>query len=130
MHSGQFDKFWDCLKLNFNLLSPHFLCWISGVVPFNAWLISTWEENECCYELRRCTKWQLRPFWVKIVAILSVAQLVTTVIFFLAWDKSHVKWDNSRNSTQKIRTYILNQNQFEISSNKMINLRFQRYKSV
>ena len=34
---------------------------------------------------------------------LSVAQLVTTVIFFSAWDKSRVKWDNSRNSTQKMR---------------------------
>ena len=32
------------------------------------------------------------------------AQLVTTSIFFSTWDKSRVKWDNSRNSTQKIRT--------------------------
>ena len=29
--------------------------------------------------------------------ILSVAQLVTTVIFFSALDKSRIKWDNSRN---------------------------------
>jgi hypothetical protein len=29
--------------------------------------------------------------------------LVTTVIFFSAWHKSRVKWDNSRNSTQKMR---------------------------
>ena len=42
---------------------------------------------------------------VKVV-ILSVAQLVTTVIFFSARDKSRVKWDNSRNSTQKMRTII------------------------
>ena len=42
---------------------------------------------------------------MKIVVILLVAQLVTTVIFFSAWDKSLVKWDNSRNSTQKIRTH-------------------------
>ena len=40
---------------------------------------------------------------VKVV-ILSVAQLVTTVIFFSAGDKSRVKWDNSRNLTQKMRT--------------------------
>ena len=33
------------------------------------------------------------------------AQLVTT-FFFSAWDKSRVKWDNSRNSTQKMRTLI------------------------
>ena len=39
-----------------------------------------------------------------IVVNLSVAQLVTTVIFFSAWDKSRVKWDSSRNSTQKMRT--------------------------
>ena len=30
---------------------PHFLCWISGVVPFNTKLISSWEENNCCYKL-------------------------------------------------------------------------------
>ena len=34
---------------------------------------------------------------------MSVAQLETTVIFFSAWDKSHVKWDNSRNSAKKMR---------------------------
>ena len=45
-------------------------------------------------------------FWVNIVVTLSVAQLVTTVIFFSAWDKSRVKWDNSRKSTQKMWTYI------------------------
>ena len=42
---------------------------------------------------------------MKIVVILSVAQLVTTVIYFSAWDKSHVKWDSSKNSTQKMRTH-------------------------
>ena len=46
---------------------PHFLCWISGVVPFNTWLISSWEENKCCYKLSNWQndnnfylKWQLR----------------------------------------------------------------------
>ena len=93
-------------------LGPHSLCWILGVVPFHMWLISSWEENKCCYKLKKCTKWHLfhskwlkLSFWVKIVVILSVAQLVTTVIFFSAWDKSHVKWDNSQNSTQKMRTF-------------------------
>ena len=38
------------------------------------------------------------------VVILSAVQLLTTVIFFSAWDKSRVKCDNSRNSTQKMRT--------------------------
>ena len=92
---------------------PHFLCWILGVVSFNTWLISSWEENKCCYKLRKCRKWHLflwkwlkLSFWVKIVVILSVAQLLTTVIVFSAWDKSRVKWDNSQNSTQKMRTYI------------------------
>ena len=46
-------------------------------------------------------------FWVKIYVILSVAQLVTTVIVFSAWDKSRIKWDNSRNSTQKTRTFFI-----------------------
>ena len=35
-----------------------------------------------------------------MVVILSVAQLVTTVIFFSACDKSHVKWNNSQKLTQ------------------------------
>ena len=95
------------------ILGPHFLCLISGVFLFNTWLISSWEENKCCYKLSKCTKWHLfhskwseLSFWVKIVVILSVAQLETAVIFFSAWDKSHVKWDNSRNSTQIMRTLI------------------------
>ena len=37
---------------------------------------------------------------------LSVAQLVTTVIFFSAWEKSRVKWDSSQNSTQKMSTIL------------------------
>ena len=73
--------------------------WISGVVPFNMWLISSWDKNNCCYKLSKCTKCSKLSFWVKRVVILSVAQLVTTVIFFSAWDKSRVKWDNSQNST-------------------------------
>ena len=92
---------------------PHFLCWISRVAPFNTWLISNWEENDCCYKLSKCTKWHLfhsnwskLSFWVKIVVILSVAQLVITVMFFSAWDKSPVKWDNYQNSTQKMRTLV------------------------
>ena len=94
-------------------LGPHFLCGISGVVQFTMWLISSWEENKCCYKLSKCTKWHLfqkqwskLSFWVKIVVILSVAQLVTTVVFFSAWDKSRVKWNNSRNSTHKMKTQV------------------------
>ena len=33
-------------------LGPHILCGISEVVPFNMWLISSWEENNCCYIVR------------------------------------------------------------------------------
>ena len=58
------------------------------------------------------SKWSKLSFWIKIVVILSVVQLVTTFIFFSAWDKSRVKWDNSRNSTQKMRTleYLIIEN--------------------
>ena len=34
-----------------------FLCWISQVVPFNMWLISTLEERKCCNKLSKCEKW-------------------------------------------------------------------------
>jgi hypothetical protein len=53
-------------------LGPHFLCWISGVAPFNMWLISKWEENKYGYKLSNWqndnyfhSKWQLWPFSVK-----------------------------------------------------------------
>ena len=49
-----------------------FLCWFSGVIPFNTWLISSWEENECCFKLSNwqnddyfLSNWKLRPFWAK-----------------------------------------------------------------
>ena len=92
-------------------LDPLHLCWFLAVGPFNTWLISSWEENKCCYKLSKCTKWQLfhsklskLSFRVIIVVILSVAQLVTTIIFFSAWDKSRFKWYNSWNSTEKMWT--------------------------
>ena len=109
------------------ILGPLFLSWFLAAVPFNTWLISSWEENKCCYKLRQSTKlhlfhskWSELSFKVKIVDILSVAQLVTTVIFFSAWDKSRVKWDHSRNSTEKMRTlgnanFILYPNRLESS---------------
>ena len=68
---------------------------------FHTWN-SAHSEILYCYKLSKCTKWHLfhskgwkLSFRVKIVFILSVAQLVTTVIFFSAWDKSrvqHRKW--------------------------------------
>ena len=45
---------------------PHFLSWISGVVPFNTWLISSWEKK-CCSKLSKCTKCHLFPLkWSKL----------------------------------------------------------------
>ena len=67
--------FWNTLSRVFTLwllLGPLFLYWFLGVVPFNTWLISSWEENKCCYKLSNCTKWHLfhskwskLSFWVK-----------------------------------------------------------------
>ena len=42
------------------------------------------------------------------VILCICSPLVTTFIFFSAWDKSHVKLDNSRNATQKILFLIRN----------------------
>ena len=79
-------------------LGCHFLCWIYGVVPFNTWLISSWEENNCHYKLSNWqndtyfhSKWQLPPFLGKLMSSCAFALLVTTFIFFSAWDKSRVK---------------------------------------
>ena len=112
-HVYSFGSFEDPFLID---TGPHVLCWISGVVPFNTWLISTWEENNCFYKLSNWqndnhfhSKWQLRPFWVKYIPrchFVHLLSLLTTFLFFSAWDKSRVKWDNSRNSTQKMRTTV------------------------
>ena len=36
-----------------------------GVVPFNMWPISSWEENNCCYKLSKCTKWHLHCRYIQ-----------------------------------------------------------------
>ena len=93
-----------------NVLGPHFQCWVLGVVLFNTWLISSWEKITVVtsWATDKMTvfysKWQLRPFWVKYMSFCAFAQLVTTFIFFSAWDKSHVKRHNSQNSAQKMRS--------------------------
>ena len=47
-----FDNDWNlCYAYD---IGPHFLCWISGGVPFNTWLISSREETNCCHKL---SKW-------------------------------------------------------------------------
>ena len=70
----------------------------------------SWEENKCYYKLSKCTKWHLfhskwskLSFWVKIVVI---CQLLSLYQQLFSSHQSLVKWDNSRNSTQKMRTYI------------------------
>ena len=72
--------------VNLNL-GPHVLCSISGVVPLTRDLSQAEKEINVITRWK-CTKWHLfhskwskLSFWVKIVVILSIAQLVTTVIF-------------------------------------------------
>ena len=69
------DFIYTCKSSKFmSVLGFHFMCWMSGVVQFNKWLISSWEENECCYKLRKCTKWHLfHSKWLK----LSFCQLLS-----------------------------------------------------
>ena len=59
------------LSLFMEKLGPHFLCWILGVVAFNTWFISSWEENSCCYKLSKFTKWNIFPLEMVEVVILS-----------------------------------------------------------
>ena len=40
---------------------------VSTLGPWNTWLISNWEKNNCCYKLSKCTKWQLfHSKWSKL----------------------------------------------------------------
>ena len=96
------------------------------VIPFNTWLISCWEENNFYYKLSNwqndnCfhSKWQLRPFWVKYMPFYAFAQFVTTFVFFSAWAKSRVKWDNSREPTQKNRTLYASDLNCNYSDNEL-----------
>ena len=86
---------------------PLFLCWsqelchltrnlsqIERTKKMFLQLLSNWQNGNYFN-----SKWQLE--WNRFRAF---AQLVTTVIFFSAWNKSSIKWDNSRNLTQKMRT--------------------------
>ena len=52
------------------------------VVPCSMWLISSWEEKKCCYNLGKCTKRQLQPVRVKLISFCAFLQLVT-IFFFL-----------------------------------------------
>ena len=68
--------------------SPLFLCWFLGVVPFNTWLISSWANAQ--NDIYFTPKWSKLSFWVKIVVILSVVQLITTAIFLVSFYFSHL----------------------------------------
>ena len=49
--------------------------------------ISSWEKNNCCYKVSKCTKWQLfhskwskLSFWVKIVVMLLITLICQKAI--------------------------------------------------
>ena len=68
-----------------------YICSSSGLLVLG--FMSNWEENNCCYKLSKFSKWL--PFSLKISPstiwkqFYEFALLVTTVISFSAWDKSH-----------------------------------------
>ena len=70
-----FEDIQISFSIGLNLYSPHFLCWISGVVPFNSWLISSWEENNCSYKL---SNWQTDKM---------------TTIFTQKYNFEHFEWN-------------------------------------
>ena len=78
------------------ICGPHFLRWISGVVPFNMWLIPSREENKCCFKLSN----DKHVEWNRLHFVYIFAQLLTIVIFFSACDKSRVKWELQKFNTE------------------------------
>ena len=119
------QTFWkiNCLRLTsvqdvkFSQCFGRLICLISWTTPFHSFFPLS-KVLICCVKF-----WNLSQAEKKIIVVTSwanaqngiyfsqngrsvkiVPQLVTKVIFFLAWDKSRVKWDNSQNSTQKMRT--------------------------
>ena len=55
---------------------PHFLFWNSGVVPFNTWFISNWQENNCCYKL---SNWHSDKYFKLKMTILSEIDVVLRI---------------------------------------------------
>ena len=68
--SFEYIVFWP--KILFLVLGPLHLCWFLTVGPFNTWRIFSWEENKCCYKLRKGTKWKLIPSKLSIVTIMCL----------------------------------------------------------
>ena len=88
-------------------------------------LVQAEQMHKMTFIHSKCPKFS---FWVEIDVILSVAQLVTTVIFFSAFHKSRVKWDNSRKPTQKQRT--IKKNHTMSSKSTHFNDNFKNWKSI
>ena len=75
-------------------LGPLHLCWFLAHGQFNMRLISSWEENECCYKLSKCTSYYIEDYrifskvqiWVgeffKFCGTLRKPQLYAFIIFF------------------------------------------------
>ena len=51
-------------------------------------------------------------------------------IFFSVWDKSRVKWDNSRNSTQKMRTIMSLQIAYHLNNTLGVERHSTKYKQM
>ena len=114
INSSVRKKSWNCsfsniimyhvFKLTRNILSEDFK------YSFQEAVLSKLDRHSCFLERearrRRRMVLKIKKIELKMVIILSVAQLVTTFIFISAWDKPHVKRDNSWNSTQKMRTIV------------------------
>ena len=70
--------FWHSEQFLYTTCSPHVLQKEELLTKIYLYKVS---------KLHTYTYWSKLSFWVKIVVILSVAQLVTTVIFFSAWSR-------------------------------------------
>ena len=81
---------------------PHFLCWTSKVLLFNTWLMSNWEENNCCYKRSNCqndnsfhSKWQLRiQTQTFILAVYKFSHKSTAVLWLDVKIPNQLLWKN------------------------------------
>ena len=94
-----------------HLYGPHFLCWISKVVPFNTWLISSWEEKKMLLQAEQMHK--MTYILLKMIKVVILSENNCHFVscsacnnsnLFSAWDKSRVKWEKFQNSRQKMTT--------------------------
>ena len=93
-YPSSFDCKTGILTCILHIYGPHFLCWVSVVVPFNMLLISSWEGNKCC----QLTKWPVFSLKMTTSTILSETDVILWICS-ACWFSSKLEISHVLNGT-------------------------------